>query len=356
VPSFSTFTVAQLLAERDGLQRVGLDDGSRAYVLTELVGAVAVGDRVVVNTTAVDLGLGTGGWHVVHWNLSRETWQAPGSGHIMKLRYTSLQADTGSAEEHHPERLGGVPDLGGLPVVVCGLHSQVGCVAAAFTAVAPGRRLVYVMTDGAALPLALSDLVAALRERGLLAATVTAGQAFGGDLEAVTVPSALAIAARIAAADVVVVAMGPGVVGTGTALGATALEVAPLVDTAAALGAAPVVALRCSSADPRPRHRGISHHTRTALQLAARSATLAVPRGPFEAQLHSEIATHGLDQRHGVAVVDVPDMAAVLREMDLTVTTMGRGPEDDPVFFAAAGAAGVLAAALARGRGGTVQE
>ena len=41
-------------------------------MLTQLTGRVDVGDAVVVNTTAVELGLGTGGWHVVHWNLARD--------------------------------------------------------------------------------------------------------------------------------------------------------------------------------------------------------------------------------------------------------------------------------------------
>ena len=45
-------------------------------MLTHLIGTVAVGDRVVMNTTAVDLGLGTGGWNVVHWNLARDQWSA----------------------------------------------------------------------------------------------------------------------------------------------------------------------------------------------------------------------------------------------------------------------------------------
>ena len=97
MPSFSTHVVSTLLSEREGLQRVELDSGRRAYVLTRLVGAVAVGDRVVVNTTAVDLGLGTGGGDVVHWNLAREEWAAPGPGHVMKLRYTRLQAVAGAA-------------------------------------------------------------------------------------------------------------------------------------------------------------------------------------------------------------------------------------------------------------------
>src|SRR5437868_8489837 len=166
MPSFRSGKVTTLLMERPGLQRVEVDlgDGNeRAYVLTQLTGDVHTGDRVVVNTTAVELGLGTGGWHVVHWNLEREQWSERGPGHIIKARYTSLQADVGSAEEHAAE-LVDVDSINGMPVVAAPLHSQVPAVAAAFRAVAPGARLVYVMTDGAALPLALSDLVAADRK------------------------------------------------------------------------------------------------------------------------------------------------------------------------------------------------
>ncbi|HEV7888311.1 MAG TPA: DUF3866 family protein, partial [Acidimicrobiales bacterium] len=98
MPSFRTGAVDSVLSERPGLQRVTVD-GERAYVLTELIGPVALGDRVVVNTTAVELGLGTGGWHVVHWNLARNAFDGPRRGHVLKLRYTSLQADVGVAEE-----------------------------------------------------------------------------------------------------------------------------------------------------------------------------------------------------------------------------------------------------------------
>ena len=134
MPRYTTSRVREITEERAGLQRVLLDDGSRAYVLTEVVGPVSAGDEVVLNTTAVDLGLGPGGWHVVHWNLARRDLWIPGGGHIMKLRYTSLQADTGSAEEH----LDDLPtDLDGLPVVVCSVHSQVPCVAVALKRTKP---------------------------------------------------------------------------------------------------------------------------------------------------------------------------------------------------------------------------
>ena len=87
-------------------------------------------------------------------------------GVVMKVRYTSLQADVGAAEEDAPSM--DWPDLDGRPVVACGLHSQVGIVAAVVKDLEPGVRVAYVMTDGAALPLALSDLVADLTDRGIM--------------------------------------------------------------------------------------------------------------------------------------------------------------------------------------------
>jgi len=351
VPSFRTGAVVRLLEERRGLQRVEVDFGDgpeRAYVLTEITGPVAVGDRVVVNTTAVELGLGTGGWHVVHWNLAREEWREPGPGHVLKARYTSLQADVGSTEERDPS-LAAAADVGGMPVVAAGLHSQVPAVAVAFKDAAPAARLVYVMTDGAGLPLALSDLVAALTGRGLLDATVTCGQAFGGDFEAVSLFSALAVARHAAGADAVVVAMGPGVAGTGTRLGFSAIEVGPVLDAAAALGGRPVACLRASFADPRPRHRGLSHHSATALGLACRSrVTVPLPLvgGPEEETLRAGVAAAGLDARHDIVTVKPPDVLGLFERHGLAVTSMGRPAAADPVLFACAAVAGTLAAEL----------
>jgi hypothetical protein len=331
VPTFRTAEVTELLEERPGLQRVDTDLG-RAYALTQLTGPVAVGDRVVLNTTAVDLGLGTGGWHIVHWNTAADVFDEPGPGHIMKLRYTSLQVDAGSTEEHHPTS---ATDLQGMPVVVGSLHSQVPGVAAAIRATVPGARLTYVMTDGAALPIVISDLVEAMTHVGLIDTTITAGHAFGGDLEAVSVPSALALARHVAHADIAIVAMGPGVVGTHSPLGTTALEVSAVLDAAAALGGRPVAVLRMSEADARERHRGVSHHTRTALDLVRSSVLVAAPEeGAFE------------HPRHDVRVVAGPDVPALLDGLGLHVTTMGRGPAEDPLFFRATAAAGALAASL----------
>ena len=321
MPSFRQGVVIELLSQREGLQRVALEDGSRAYVLTSLIGPVAVGDRVVVNTTAVDLGLGTGGWHVVHWNLEREEFVSGGDGHIMKLRYTSLQLATEPPEPRDRLRVG-------QPVVACTVHSQVACVAAAFKHARPDASVAYVMTDGGALPLAFSDLVAGMRAAGLLDLTVTAGHAFGGDVEATTVPAAL----TSVEADLLIVGMGPGVVGMGHPLATTAVDVAAALDAVDHLGGRPILAVRWSDADPRERHRGVSHHSESVLDLVRSTVEIAMPDGAaFE---HA---------RHKVTTVDDVDVPALLAARGMRVTSMWRGPEDDPRFYAVAGAAGTLA-------------
>ena len=335
MPTYRTATVTEIIGERTDLQRVrvsGLPQGDRAYCLTQLVGTVAVGDEVVVNTTAVELGLGTGGWHVVHWNRSRHELHHPGPDHIMKLRYTSLQLDAGTDELRHPD-LGDTLD--GTPVVACAVHSQVAAVAAVVKLLAPDARVAYVMTDGAALPLALSDLVDELRSRALIDATVTAGHAFGGDLEAVGVPSALQLAVHVAQADIVIVGIGPGVVGTGTAFGHTGVDAAWALSTTSALGGQAVLAVRASDGDPRPRHQGVSHHTDAILRLAG---------GPvWVAPIPEEIASR---PNARVRVLEIPDTVGLLARLGLEVTTMGRLPEADPLYFQTAGAAGAVAVDL----------
>ncbi|HEY5077467.1 MAG TPA: DUF3866 family protein [Acidimicrobiia bacterium] len=353
MPSFRVGVVSEVLETRPGLQRVLVDLGSvpeRAYVLTQLIGSVAVDDRVVVNTTAVDLGLGTGGWHVVHWNLARETWTGAGAtagssetarGSGMKLRYTSLQVEVENAESVE------AAPLGGMPVVAAGLHSQIAAIAAAFKQARPRARLVYVMTDGGALPIAISDLVWQLRARELIDATVTCGHAFGGDFEAVSVHGALAVARHVAGGDAAVVAMGPGSAGTASRLGFSGIEVGPVLDAATTLHGRPIAALRVSFADPRPRHQGVSHHSITVLSEATHTRVrVPVPcvGGDDEHRLRLDLAAAGIDARH--EIVDVTPVGAVqlLAGHALHVESMGRPADADPVLFEAGAAAGVLAA------------
>ncbi len=347
--SFRTGVVDRLVERREGLQRVTVD-GEPAYVVTSLVGEVAAGDPVVVNTTAVELGLGTGGSHVVHWNLARDALRQPGSGHVMKLRYTSLQADVGSAEEHDPAPPGPAgTDLGGLAVAVAGLHSLVGPIVAGALARRPELRIGYVMTDDAALPLALSDLVARLVDAQMLATTVTAGQAFGGAHEAVTVPSALWTCRHRLGLDAVVVAMGPGNVGTGTPLGTSALGQVPVIDLTGRLGGRAVVALRHSGADTRTRHRGLSHHSKVALELSREPATIAVAArwaGEVGAELDRADVAH-----HRRRVVDAPEVLDRLDAIGAPFRSMGRPGHHDRRLVDAAAAAGAVLAAEAGHRG-----
>jgi hypothetical protein len=193
------------------------------------------------------------------------------------------------------------------------------------------------MTDGAALPIALSDLVYELRTRDLLDATITCGHAFGGDYEAVSVFSALAVAHHIAKADAAVVVMGPGLVGTATRLGFSGIEIGPILDAAAGLHGRPIAALRASEADPRERHRGISHHSLTALTTATRTrATVAAPAGlPVDDAIAS---------RHDIVFVEPVGIVELMHERGLEVASMGRAAADDPILFECGAAAGSVAA------------
>ena len=301
----------------------------KAYVLTQLIGSVGQGDRVVLNVTAVDLKLGTGGWHFVHWNLNQKEFHQIGPGHVMKLRYTSLQVDTGVVEEFDYE----APEsLKGTPVIGCLLLSQVAAAAAAFKFEQHNAKLALIVHDQNALPLVLSDLVYELKQSHVIDTTVTAGQAFGGDYEAVNVMSALGIAKKIGGADAIIVANGHGSVGTGTQMGFSALTLSAALDDAHIFEGRPILSVRWSDADKRERHQGLSHHSVTVMD-RTEQLTIAVPAG-------SEV-THA---RHEVVQVPVPNVDELFNKWGIHVTTMGRPYVDDPEFFQYAAAAGIVAA------------
>jgi hypothetical protein len=293
---------------------------------TALVGPAQVGDDVVVNVAAVDLGLGSGGFDVVHVNLTRglEATGTPGA-HVMKLNYTSLQHAVLPVEGVSPK----LPT--DAPVGVGFLHGQLAPLAWAFARAAPGARLGYVQTAGGALPGALSDVVRELRERGLLAGHLTAGQAHGGaDGDAITLAGALQHGFAERHWHAAVCLPGPGILGSATHLGHGGLVALESAHTAAALGCRVVVAPRRSSSDPRPRHQGLSHHTRTMLELSLVGFTVAGPPEPGLAQ-----------HRWQDAATDLDDYLAT----GLPARNMGR---EDPEFFRAALAAGAVLAGMMR--------
>ena len=330
----------------------GREEAAIAY--PDLTGPVTVGDAVVLNTTAVALGLGTGGVHFVIAVEGRDTGgerppEEP-TGRVMKARYTPTQTAVRSVEESDHDAIEGSAGLDGTPVVCAPLHSMIAPAAAA-ARVAGAERIVYLMTDGAALPGAFSRLVGDLRGAGLLDGWITCGQAFGGDLEAVTVWSGLIAAVEVLGAGVVLVADGPGNLGTDTTWGVSALASGHALNAAAVLGGRPVPALRMSFADERERHRGLSHHSLTILRDVC-SAECDVPVPALEddtqrAAVWDAMRNAGLEERHHLVEVDGRPGIAGLADRGLEVTSMGRGPRDDPAFFLAAGAAGVLAARMA---------
>jgi hypothetical protein len=326
----------------------------RALAYPALTGAPEPGDRVLLNTGALELGLGTGGYALVIAVPGRLPADSSGPGHLVKARYTPMQASVAGADEPGSpqyEVLRDADDLGGMPVVVADLHSALPAILAGYYAArAPRPRpaVAYVMLDGGALPAWFSRTTAALRDAGWLAGTVTTGQSFGGDLETVTVHSGLLAARHVLGAELAVVTQGPGNLGTGTRWGFSGVAAGEAVNAAAVLGGAPVAALRVSDADPRERHRGVSHHSLTAYgRVALARADVVVPDlpGPFGARVAADAAP--LAARHRLVTVSTAGLAGVLAACPVGLSTMGRGLDADLAYFLAAAAAGRHAAALA---------
>jgi Protein of unknown function (DUF3866) len=326
----------------------------RALAYPQLVGRPAVGEVVLLNTTALERGLGTGGYAMVVARPQAWPDDLPlGVGHLVKARYTPQQVMVLGADEQgspHHELLADADDLFGMPVVVADLHSCLPAVLAGIRADRPRARVVYVMTDGGALPAWFSRTVAGLRDAGWLAATVSVGQAFGGDLEAVSVYTGLLSARLVAQADIAVVAQGPGNLGTGTRWGFSGVSAGEAVNAAAILAGRPVACLRISAADSRQRHRGVSHHSLTAYgRVALATADVVVPAlgGPFGELVGSQAAALGAPTgRHRLIRVDLDGLLTALETSPVPLSTMGRDLAADPAAFLSAAAAGRHAAGL----------
>jgi hypothetical protein len=317
--------------------RVG-DEERRAWADPGLVGEVLEGDEVIVNVEALDLGLGSGGFDVVHVNLTRGL-EAPGAAAeaaAMKLNYSSLQ--------HPVEPVEALPERGSrraIPVLVLSLHGQLAPATWA-AARAGGMRVGYIQTAGGALPGALSRDVAKLRRAGLLCDHVTAGPAYGGEREAITVIGALRAAMGPLGWDAAIAGPGPGIVGSGTRLGHGGMSALDTAHASLSLNLETLLAPRMSSGDQRERHRGLSHHTETVLRLLLDGVKMPAPAGDEPAL---ELLRDACGDRHELWPREVPvdDYAA----SGLPASHMGRSIEEDRLFFAAALAAGDGLAATA---------
>jgi hypothetical protein len=331
-------TVATAGDGRESIQRLEVDvEGERRSARADvgLVGAAEVGDEVVVNVEARDLQLGSGGFDMVHVNLTRGlSGEGTPGAHVMKLNYTSLQ--------HAVLAVEGADLIQPLesPVAVIFLHGQLAPVAWAFSQAAPGRSLGYVQTLGGALTGRLSRTVRELRERHMLSGHITVAPAFGGDGEAITTTGAIHHAIAELAWDAVVVGPGPGILGSASALGHGGMAALDSIHGTLALGAPALLVPRMSSGDPRERHRGISHHTATVLSLLLDRVVVAAPE-------HAELPAL-TDDRHDwrLKEVDLEGYAAT----GLPTRTMGRELDEDRLFFAAALAGGTVLAEMVAAR------
>jgi hypothetical protein len=373
--------VVTVVREWDGAIEYEVDvtgGGScRALGYPALVGRAGTGDRVLLNATALARGLGTGGYALIVAVPDRLPADPPsGPGHLVKARYTPLQAMVLGVDEQespHHGLLEDADDLAGMPVIVADLHSSLPAIIAGLRAESgPGFRVGYVMTDGGALPAWFSRSIAGLRAAGWLDVCITAGQAFGGDLEAVSVHSALLAARHVAQVDVAIVTQGPGNLGTGTRWGFSGVQAGEVLNAASVLNGRPVAALRISGADARERHRGVSHHSLTAYgRVALAAADVVVPElaalagildgdGPGDGLLGDPGALAGLGAlvdrqvaalvtpvgRHREVRVSLDGLPEALAASPVGLSTMGRGLAADPAAFLAAAAAGRHAATL----------
>jgi hypothetical protein len=325
-----------LTVEIDGEQRPAWADET-------LLGEMHEGDEVVVNVAALDLELGSGGFDVVHVNLTRglEGAGAPGDEHVIKLNYTSIQHPVDPVEL--PVRL--IPGIDGkgtperteaaMPVLVLPLHGHLAPAAWAAAQAWPDARIGYVQTEGGALPGSLSRDVAELRERGLLCGHITAAPAYGGEYDAISVAGALDAAAGKLGWDAAIAGPGPGIIGSDTRLGHGGIAALDTAHASLALGLPTLISPRLSSADPRERHKPVSHHTLTVLELLLGAVEIPVPTNePVPIAILATAA--GWRHRLREAPVDLVGYAAT----GLPAKTMGRSLEEDPLFFAAALAAG----------------
>jgi Protein of unknown function (DUF3866) len=332
----------------------------QALAYPAVVGDPQPGDRVLLNVTALERGLGTGGYALVVALPDRLPADPPTGdgaappGHLVKARYSPLQVMVLGVDEQdspHHQLLREADDIGGMPVVVADLHSSLPAILAGLQAARPGTRAAYLMTDGGALPVWFSRSVAGLREAGWLVGAVTVGQAFGGDLEAVTLHSGLLAARHVLDAEVSIVIQGPGNLGTDTRWGFSGVAAGEAINAGAALGGRPIGVLRVSQADARPRHRGLSHHSSTAygrVALAPADLVLPVLAGPFGVGLRQAVEqlADGSPAGHRVVSISTDGLDEALAASPVAMSTMGRGLTEDRAAFIAAAAAGRHAAAL----------
>lgn len=293
----------------------------------------------------MDISLGTGGYHFIVYNYSfRNDYKC--QGHIMKLRYTPFQMRCFTAEEkntQYEDVFNKFDTLNKSIVIVGTLHSMVGPIAAMLKYLMPSINITYIMTDGGALPIYLSSNIRELKKKELIDNTITIGHAFGGDMECINIYSGLIAAKHIFKDDVTIVAMGPGIVGTGTKYGFSGIEQGQIIDAVNNLDGTSITVPRISFSDTRQRHKGISHHTITNLtNIMCTKTNLVLPYLKLKKRkiIKKQIIYNKIHRKHNVLYENGNDINKILKKYDLNITTMGRNFEKDKEYFFSLGAVG----------------
>lgn len=350
MPYFKIGRVKSVDADNDDCLYITVsvnNSDSKAICYKSYVPDIFEADDVLLNTTANELNLGTGGYDFVIANLSRPEVSSKVSGHIIKMPYTPMQLECLSVEEQSSEfhkTFENIESLDGMSVIVGSLHSQLAPIAAMINLLNSDLKVAYIMTDGAALPISFSKTVKELS--GCLEKTITCGNAFGGDIEAVNIYTALLAAKYVAHADIAIVIMGPGVKGTGTKFGFSAIEQGWILDAVNNLNGYPIFAPRIHFKDTRDRHKGLSHHSLTVLsKIATTPANIVISKTTSEIQdfIHNQLGWVLDKRKHNLHIIDGSRTKEALDNLGIKPMTMGRGYEEEKEFFETAGAAGVKA-------------
>ncbi|MCR2042635.1 DUF3866 family protein [Anaerosalibacter massiliensis] len=321
-------------------------DISKAINYNDMTGKIEIGDKVVLNTTAVSLSLGTGGYHFVIYNYSNTFQSIHGKGHIMKLRYTPLQLKCLAVEEEdspYHDAFNKFTSLDGNIFIVGTLHSMLAPISSMLKWIDPSLKINYIMTDAGALPIQFSNTVKKLKEKGIINKTITIGNAFGGDIEAINIYSGIIASKEAIESDITIITMGPGIVGTGTKYGFSGIEQGYIVDAVNNLGGIPFIVPRISFKDKRDRHRGISHHTLTVLdEICNTGGKLVIPKLDEVKNnlINKQLSDNKILERYEINYENGEGIVEALNHFDLDIKTMGRGIEEDREFFMTLGAVG----------------
>ncbi|MGO4888307.1 DUF3866 family protein [Anaerobacillus sp. MEB173] len=341
--------VTEILYEDHQIQLLQTSGGAkRAMLYRSFIAKANIGDTILVNTTAVSLRLGTGGWDIVKTIVSplKEHSQTQ-EGHIMKARYLPSQYSVLSveAQESKDHELFLQPfTLSGKSILIGELHSMIPIAYGVLREIDQNRSMTVIISDQAALPLAMSRHLRFLHNKTNFS-SITIGQAFGGQYEAVNLQTALQFATEKLHSDLIMVSLGPGVVGTGTRYGFSGMEQANWANIIGSLSGTPVWIPRLSFSDGRERHKGISHHTLTPLEkftFVKSVVPLPTLKKDWLTKLQKQVEPLQ-EKGHQIEFEKQNDLETyielTIKNYPFPLKTMGREYKDDPSFFLGVAAA-----------------